>query len=282
VAAVAGAGATPSGAATQLNLSPSTGSPGSTFTVTGSGFAAVDVEIHWDSQSGPLLSTAAGPSFTITVTVPDDALPNSHPVLAVAHAGTAVSTSTAAFQVTGAPVETTTTVVDTTTSVATVPSRSAAPPATTDPAGAGAGGVGAGGGASRAASGVTGGIDPSALETTTGEATPPPAPGAASVSPSTPAPSGETTTTAATAAPSGGGTLNPAAPAPGVAASGADRGPAGQVDAAAGATPARQSSAAVRSPGLLVLGLVLTLAGAAALAVRSRRRPPAPDIPFTS
>jgi hypothetical protein len=45
--------------------------------------------------------------------------------------------------------------------------------------------------------------------------------------------------------------------------------------------PTGESSAPVGSPALLVLGMAMTLAAAAALAVRNHRRPaPPPDFPF--
>jgi len=94
-------GAGPAGAATQVTLSPSSGPPGSTFTVTGTGFDAADVELHWDTRDGELLTTATGPDFSVSATVPDGAPANSHPVVAVVRDGSRTSTSTAAFQVTG-------------------------------------------------------------------------------------------------------------------------------------------------------------------------------------
>lgn len=112
-------------ASMQLTTSPSSGPPGTTFTVTGSGFAAAEVEIRWDTQSGPLLNTATGPDFSVAASVPDDARPNSHPVVAVVRNGNAISTSTTAFQVTPSAVEDTTT---------TTPPTTAAPTTVTAPA----------------------------------------------------------------------------------------------------------------------------------------------------
>ena len=307
-AALAGAGiagvvaAGPAAAAAQVSLSPTTGPAGSAFTVTGSGFPAADVEIRWDTQSGPLLATATGPDFSVPVVVPDDAVPNSHPVLAVVRNGNAVSTSSAAYQVAGGatdPVTTTTTVAaDTTTTAAPVVTTSppaTSPPATSAPSGAGSGGV-----SGRAASGVTGGIEPSLLETTTGQAALAAGDGAGGTATSTtvavtPTAAGATgaagangataaTGPSASAGPDPAAQASPAAAArtPGVAAPTTAKAGVGGGDAL-GSPRTSSSSAPVRSPALLVLGLLLVLAGAAFLAVRNQRRPaPADDIPFTS
>lgn len=293
--------APPVAAAAQVSLSPSAGGPGSAFTVTGSGFPAGDVEIRWDSQSDPLLATAAGPSFSVVVAVPDDAVPNSHPVLAVVRNGNAVSTSTAAFQVGDAPVEPTSTTApaDTTTTVATV--TTTAPP-TTSPSttAASTAPTGASGGISgRGASGVTGGIDPAELETTTGQSSPAGGSGATAapstptgdgtLSPSSPASPSSQASTPTSAAVGGNDPSGAALPAPlpggeiGAEAAGAAPGGSRGTTVALGPRPASQSAGAVRSPTLLVLGLLMAVAGAGVLAVRSRRQPgPPPDIPFTS
>jgi hypothetical protein len=240
-------GASDVGAATQLSLSPSAGAAGSTFTVTGSGFAPADVEIRWDSQSGPLLATATGPSFSVAVAVPDDAVPNSHPVLGVVRSGTSVSTSSAAYQVTGAAVTIATT---TTTEVATTtaPVRTTAPVAAPTPTTAASSGAGSGGSAATPATSVA------AATTSAPDVTP--ATGVPVIEP--PSVRSGVTTGSVTAAPT----------APGAGAALAPR-------------STGQSSGPVHSPALLVLGLAMTLAAAAALAVRNHRRPaPPPDFPY--
>lgn len=55
---------------TGMSGNPQTGKGGTTFTVSGTNFREGPVEVHWNSVSGPLLGTATGPSFSISVTVP--------------------------------------------------------------------------------------------------------------------------------------------------------------------------------------------------------------------
>ena len=235
--------ATPAVAAPELQLSPATGSAGDTFTVRGTGFAASDVEIRWGSQSGDLLTTAAGPDFEVDATVPDVG-PNSYPVVAVVREGGSVSTSNASFQVAPA--------VQTTGRAATSPP--------------GRGG-GIDGGLPDTTSGVDADPDPPTVTTapaTTTPATTPtttaPAVTAATVLPTTvvSAPDAE-----AAAVP--GGSAASTSTVAGRATAGEERG--------AGLRPAStsRSSGAVQSPALLVVGLVLVVAGALALLVRSRR-----------
>ena len=121
------------GASMQLTTSPSSGPPGTTFTVTGSGFAAAEVEIRWDTQAGPLLNTATGPDFSVAASVPDDARPNSHPVVAVVRNGNSVSTSTTAFQVTPSAVEDTTTTTPPATTTVTAPATTTPRPTVAAP-----------------------------------------------------------------------------------------------------------------------------------------------------
>jgi hypothetical protein len=282
-------GVGPAAAAPELTVSPASGPPGTEFVVSGSGFAALPVEIRWGGLSGPVIATATGPAFSVPAVVPES-LPNSVPVMAVVTDGSSVSTSSASFQVTGtdappAPEETTTT-TSTTVAVAETPATTPAPtPATPVPVAnppANRGGTGLTGG-------VDGGVDPDMAGTTNGG-------GASTVgaAPASPAGSGSG---------SGAGATTPTSPASTVPGAGADPGnpivtpgpaPAGEVgalpagnqvaapappgsdagEAAAPIAPARtsQSAGAVSNPALLVLGLGLVFGGGVFLAVRNRQR----------
>lgn len=243
-AAVVAGPARPAVAAMQVTVSPSTGPPGTTFTVTGSGFAAAEVEIRWDSQSGPLLDTAIGPDFSVAASVPDDARPNSHPVVAVVRNGNAVSTSTTAFQVTPAPVEDT--------STTTTPPPTAAPTTVTEPA-------------------TTTPRPTTAAPVTTAPARSSPA----TASTATP----DDSSTVTSAAPE----LVPFIPAPSTTAPPPTSRPPAPGARNIEARSAGRSSEAVRSPALLGVGLALVVTGVGFLAVR-RLRPAdtSSDLPFTS
>ena len=268
----------PADAATELRLSPASGPPGTEFVVTGTGFAALPVEIRWGGLSGPVIATAMGPAFTVTAVVPDSP-PNSHPVMAVVTDGSSVSTSSASFQVTNgdtpAPVDTTTTTEVTTTTVAVAP-------ATTVPEPAAAATTGPATGVSTRAdtSGVGGGVDGGTTNgggvsaPTVGSATPA---GSNASSPNTTQPATIPGPTATVAPPPGTG----AAPAP--AAATAPPGtapaptagatvPADATDAALAPRTTSQSAGAVSNPGLLFLGLALVFGGGVFLAVRNRYR----------
>jgi len=57
--------------------------PGGVAQVVGSGFVpGQPVEIRFNGSQGPLLATAAGPSFSTTITVPQDASPDVYYILA--------------------------------------------------------------------------------------------------------------------------------------------------------------------------------------------------------
>lgn len=274
----------PAGAATELTLSPASGPPGTEFVVTGTGFAALPVEIRWGGLSGPVIATAMGPAFSVTAVVPDSP-PNSHPVMAVVTDGNAVSTSSASFQVTGGeapPVETTTTT--TTTTEVTTTTVAAAPASTTVPEpAAGATGRGTGLVVRGGSSGVGGGIDgggtagdgPTGGGTTTGAG---PASGSA-----TPAGAGLTAAATATTVAAAEATVPtvtlPAAGAPapdpanGQPASTAPLLPGdGVTSAALAPRSTSQSAGAVSNPALLLLGLSLVFGGGVFLAVRNRHR----------
>lgn len=251
-------GASPAAAAPELRLSPASGPAGTAVTVDGSGFAAADVEIRWATQSGPLLATATGPAFSVTATIPDDA-PNSYPVVAVIRDATGVSTSNASFQLT----PTATTIPVETTVASTVETT-----ATTAPASSARGG------------GVDGGADPVMVDTAEPRPQSSPTTAAAGAAPGAAAAGGDPTTTPTRreAQESAASTVSTA---PGAPATGPSTGapaavraaPAGDgADRPLGTAPSSQSSGVVRSPGLLVAGLGLALAGLVIMAVRNRHR----------
>lgn len=253
-------------AAVELTVSPASGPPGTEIVVTGTGFAALPVEIRWGGLSGPVIATATGPAFSVTAVVPESP-PNSVPVMAVITNGNSVSTSSASFQVTGgAPPEEAST--STTTTVTTPPPAS---PAASIPGGE------VGGAPVRSGSGLSGGVDggvgTDAAGTTNG--------GGSTAAP----PGGATVTSAATtvppasvaAAPTPTVTLAPATE-PGPAPAGGQNAAAAPLppddSAAAALAPARtsQSAGAVGNPPLLFLGLGLVFGGGVFLAVRNRQR----------
>lgn len=280
----------PAGAATELTLSPASGPPGTEFVISGTGFAALPVDIRWGGLSGPVIATAMGPAFSVTAVVPDSP-PNSHPVMAVVTDGNAVSTSSASFQVTSgeapAPVDTTTTTTTTTTEVTTT-TVAAAPTSTPVPEpAAGATGRATGlvvrGDASGVGGGVDGGISGGGTtggETTTGGTATGSDPTGGSA---TPAGAGSTASAPATTGAAAEATVPtitlpiagaPAsAPANGQPASTAALLPGdGVTSAALAPRSTSQSAGAVSNPALLVLGLGLVFGGGVFLAVRNRHR----------
>ena len=96
--------------AASLSLTPSSGPPGTTVTVYGSGFppsgGTPPHEIHWDSLAGPVLGTfTTNPNgaFTATIVVPANASPGGHTVIACAGCNLITRppiTASATFQVT--------------------------------------------------------------------------------------------------------------------------------------------------------------------------------------
>jgi hypothetical protein len=277
-------GAAPAWADREVAVSPSSGPPGSTFTITGSGFDEAEVELHWDTLDGPLLTRAAGPDFSVPATVPEGAPSNSHRVVAVARDGSRTSTSTSAFQVTTAPDETPT--ATTSTIARDAPPPTSATPETTTPA-AGSfstvprGAIPAVGG--RSSPGVT--VPATAGETdgpTDGRIVNPAAAaaaeaaGAAAIAGLTAAPPGQTPTSAASAPASGytGDTTGGA----GTPGRGANGSPAG-----AALAPSRggRSSTAVRPLAALVVVVALATVACGALLVRNRRAGPPADLPIS-
>jgi hypothetical protein len=271
VLAVLFLGGSPAAAATELVLSPASGPPGTTFAITGSGFApGAVVKLHWGSQSGVELASGIGPDFFTTAVVPESP-PNSFPVVAVVTQGTAVSTSTASFQVTAAgAAPTTTTTVEVTTTTVAAPAPAAA---TTEPPASGRAGSGVSRDTSGAAGGTGDGVD-GKPDTTGGTGAGAPAGANAAGSPTVTSPAGAATpesSTVPTLAPPAGAQ----SPAPGSSAveQTASANPGGG-DAAAGQTPrsTSQSAGAVSNPALLGLGLALVFGGGVFLAVRNRQR----------
>jgi RTX calcium-binding nonapeptide repeat (4 copies) len=81
------------------------GPPGTNVTVNGRGFpSGREVEIHWNGSSGPVLTMATGPAFSVNVTIPSEA-PGTHYIVATARAPTGEfeGQAAAAFSVTQAP-----------------------------------------------------------------------------------------------------------------------------------------------------------------------------------
>lgn len=267
-------GAGPVGAAAQLTLSPASGPPGTQFVVTGTGFAALGVEIRWGGLTGPVIATAMGPAFSVPAVVPDSP-PNSHPVLAVVTEGGAVSSSSASFQVTTgeapAPEETTTTMI-TSTTVAQPPtsSESSIPRGET-----GQDSVSSASQRGGLSGGVDGGVGGGVADTTNGGATTGAAAAGAGGAGSTPTSTPSTSAAPETTIPI---VTVPAAGAPGPAPTGqeASTAPLPPGDSAAAAAlvpaPASQSAGAVSNPALLFLGLGLVFGGGVFLAVRNRHR----------
>jgi hypothetical protein len=274
-------------AAPELTVSPASGPPGTEFVVTGSGFAALPVEIRWGGLSGPVIATAAGPAFSVTAVAPESQ-PNSVPVTAVVIDGSSVSTSSASFQVTSAaapPVEETTTTTTTSTTVA-----AAEPPPTTPAASIPGGEVGrapirSGSGLS---GGVDGGLDPDMAGTTNGGDASSGAGGgtAGAANPSAGAGGGTTATSTANTTPAAGvadTTVPSVAVAPGAAPAllppgtpAPDAVPAvpgdGVTEGALAPARTSQSAGAVSNPILLFVGLALVFGGGVFLAIRNRQR----------
>ena len=268
----------PAAAATQLTLSPASGPPGTEFVVTGTGFAALPVEIRWGGLSGPVIATAMGPEFSVTAGVPDSP-PNSHPVMAVVTDGSAVSTSSASFQVTNgaapAPEESTT---------STSTSTTLAQPPATSPAASIPGGE-TGGSAIRSSAtprGLSGGVDGGVDPDTTGTAGDTSATRTPTAGTGTGAGLGSTATSTVTTVAAAEATIPtvalPPTGAPGPAPTGQEASTApllpGDGVAAVALAPSRttQSAGAVSNPALLFLGLALVFGGGVFLAVRNRHR----------
>lgn len=99
------------GGSSSLEVNPASGGPGSTVTVSGSGFLAPSqdppvgpVQIRWNSTNGRLMATANGPSFSTAVVIPEDAKARTYYIVAIQRDGDGniARNSSAAFTVTGA------------------------------------------------------------------------------------------------------------------------------------------------------------------------------------
>ena len=85
-----------------FDLSPSGGPAGTQVTAVGNNFPAGPVEIRWESRQGTLLTTATGPSFSVSLTIPSGVTPGVYYVSASPPEGGhgAHSATSAAFTVT--------------------------------------------------------------------------------------------------------------------------------------------------------------------------------------
>lgn len=73
------------GHSASFSVSPQRAAAGETVTVRGSEFSSGPVEIRWDGDEGEVLATAAGPNFSVTVTIPESP-PGQHFLVAM-HGG---------------------------------------------------------------------------------------------------------------------------------------------------------------------------------------------------
>lgn len=85
-----------------LQMTASSGAPGTPLTFTGSRFANGPVQIRMDSTTSAPIATATGPSFSVTITVPNTT-PGYHVFGAVGEdsSGNVTGESSVAFKVTG-------------------------------------------------------------------------------------------------------------------------------------------------------------------------------------
>jgi hypothetical protein len=71
-----------------VRVSPSSGPAGSTATVTGAGYASGEtVSIYWGGVGGRQLAQAAGPQFSVSVSIPADAASGANYIQAVGSSG---------------------------------------------------------------------------------------------------------------------------------------------------------------------------------------------------
>ena len=85
-----------------ITLSPTSGFPGTAFTITGIAFGANNnIDIHWDATKVTSLVTASDGSFRVTISVPPQANPGQHNVIARAYnlAGVFLGQTSATFTV---------------------------------------------------------------------------------------------------------------------------------------------------------------------------------------
>lgn len=69
-------------ATASLSASPGEAPAGSRVMVTGGQLGSGPVELRWDSTTGPVLTTAQGPDFTVAVTIPSSANVDTHLIYA--------------------------------------------------------------------------------------------------------------------------------------------------------------------------------------------------------
>ena len=87
-----------------LSLSPPSGAPGTQVTATASGFPTAEVAIHWETVTGNVLATGMGPGFSTSLTIPSNAAPCSHLLVAATTDEHATHTQApATFTVSGCP-----------------------------------------------------------------------------------------------------------------------------------------------------------------------------------
>lgn len=89
-----------------MTAGPGSGAPGTQVTFTGTGFDRGIVELRMDSTTSAPLATVQGPSFSVTLTVPETS-PGYHTFGAVGYnsEGVAVGEASVPFEVTGASAE---------------------------------------------------------------------------------------------------------------------------------------------------------------------------------
>jgi hypothetical protein len=253
-----------------IQLSQQAGFAGNNVEVSGSNFAnGGSVEIHWNSASGPLLATATGPTFAVTVTVPEEASADNHLIVAVGQA-------TAQFPEVHRPASFT--VVEPAPAPENAPAREAPPRNGT--AGTTSGGGSPGGALTRRA--TAGAPSPASAVGGAGDT----AAGTDPITSSAPA-TAEAGGSGAPAAATAGGARNdagspseaasrPAAPRGSAAADlwgGFEAATARGLPSSAAAPAAPESSLPLLSVAMLGFGLVAVFSGAAVAAVRRRRAP---------
>ena len=86
--------------AASVAVDPARGFAGEQATVQVRWFLDRRVEVRWDSVSGPLLASASGPDFSVSVAVPRVA-PGTYTILAVSRSEGAAHVARASFTVTG-------------------------------------------------------------------------------------------------------------------------------------------------------------------------------------
>lgn len=97
-----------------ISVSPAAGARGSATNVRGSGFER-EVELRWNSMTGTVLGRAEGPSFYVSLTIPD-VQPGVYYIVGIGRSdGDVRGTAKTAFEVTAPPATTTTTTTTTTT-----------------------------------------------------------------------------------------------------------------------------------------------------------------------